>query len=156
TQLGKGNPNPSKVTNKSFGYGANFGTANSAATSPMQPYYWPYITGQGTHLQGYFDWRPKDINEGVVAASSTDGGLTWQFQQMAVVLTNALPVNQQSSNPDGTLADDGFGHATIVRFIGPTPIPTAAIGIPSAPTPTPAPLVRRLLYMLDRSAGASD
>lgn len=133
TQAAAGNPHPPSVPNQSFGYNANFMMANSGLTSPMQPYYFPFIVTQGSELQGYFDWRPKDINEAIVAAHSTDGGQSWQFQQMALVLTQALPVNQQSSNPDASLADDGFGHPTVIQ-IGNTPF----------------------LYTLDRSADAVD
>jgi hypothetical protein len=43
-------------------------------TERMQPYYFPSILGHGRYLQGYFDWRPKDIDEAVVAAASNDAG----------------------------------------------------------------------------------
>jgi hypothetical protein len=59
----------------------------------MEPYYFPVVTGQGSHLQGYFDWRPKDIDEGVVAASSDDAGLTWNFQQKVLELRTDCPTN---------------------------------------------------------------
>jgi len=120
TQLAPGNPNPPKVPNKSFGYNAQFMTANSGHISPMQPYYFTFIRGDETNLQGLFDWRPKDINEAIVAANSTDGGLTWQFQQMALILTQAVPANPQSTNPDGNLADDGFGHPYVIQMGGTT------------------------------------
>jgi len=45
----------------------------------FQPFYFPFIIGRGLNLQGYFDYRPRNINEAVVAANSTDGGLTWHF-----------------------------------------------------------------------------
>ncbi len=32
-------------------------------TQQMQPYYFPVINRHGEHLQGYFDWRPKDIDK---------------------------------------------------------------------------------------------
>jgi len=157
TQLAAGNPNPPKVPNKSYGYDAHFTSANEGKTSPMQPFYFPFIQGTGSSLQGYFDWRPQDINEGIVAAHSTDAGQTWQFQQLVLVLTNALPVNQQSTNPDGSLADDGFGHPTVIRISNPDPIPspTSATG-QLQPTPTPARngLANTFLYTLDRSADA--
>lgn len=153
-QLAPGNPNPPNVPNKSFGYNANFMTANSGTTSPMQPYYFGFIQGSGDNLQGYFDWRPKEINEGIVAAKSTDGGLTWEFQQMGFVLTQALPVNQQSTNPDAGLADDGFGHPRVIHIANPNPIPTPSpvFGHPPA-TPIST---HTFLYTLDRSAGAVD
>src|SRR3984893_18676009 len=36
----------------------------NTGTERMQPYYFPTVFGHGKHLQGYFDWRPKDIDEG--------------------------------------------------------------------------------------------
>ena len=57
----------------------------------MAPYYVPQVTGRGTVLQGYFDYRPRNVNEAPVAASSSDGGNTWTFQQQVENLTTALP-----------------------------------------------------------------
>src|SRR3974377_2078907 len=65
---------------KSAGYcNGNNGENVNPGTERMEPYYFPVVTGQGNHLQGYFDWRPKDIDEGVVAASSDDAGLNRKF-----------------------------------------------------------------------------
>jgi len=153
-QLAPGNPNPPKVPNQSFGYGANFMTANAGKTSPMQPYYFGFIQGDGTNLQGYFDWRPKNINEGVVAANSTDGGLTWEFQQIVLVLTEALPVNQQSANPNTVMADDGFGHPRVISFPNPEQVATPS-PVPGSPPATPI-STNTFLYTLDRSAGVVD
>jgi len=154
TQLAPGNPNPPSVPNKSYGYNANFMSANAGMTNPMQPYYFGFVQGSGNNLQGYFDWRPKEINEGVVAASSTDGGLTWEFQQMVYILTTAVPRNQQSTNPDASLADDGFGHPHVIVFSNPSPIPTLS-PVPGQPPPTPI-QSHTFLYTLDRSAGVVD
>ena len=38
---------------------------NNPGTERMQPYYFPFIVGYGSNLQGYFDWRLKDTNEAV-------------------------------------------------------------------------------------------
>jgi len=62
-------------------------------TERMQPYYFPFVTGQGSNLQGYFDWRPKDTDEAVVAASSNDAGRTWTYQSKALELTTYCPSN---------------------------------------------------------------
>ena len=53
-------------------------------TERMEPYYFPVMFGHGKHLQGYFDYRPKDINEAVAAASSDDAGQSWTFQQLVL------------------------------------------------------------------------
>ena len=62
---------------KTAGYCTTAGAQiGNPGTERMSPYYFPFITGSGLSLQGYFDWRPKDTDEAVVAASSTDGGNT--------------------------------------------------------------------------------
>jgi ABC-type amino acid transport substrate-binding protein len=132
-QMAPGNPNPPAIPNKTFGYDSNWMTANLGKTSPMQPYYFPMTQGDGNNLQGYFDWRPKDINEAIVAAKSTDGGKTWQHQQTVLTLTRALPVNPQSTNPDADQLDNGFGHPFVMQVGNST-----------------------LLYTLDRSNAALD
>ena len=97
----------------------------------MQPYYFPVITGHGKHLQGYFDWRPKDIDEGVVAASSDDAGYTWNFQQKVLELRKTCP-NQVQTDPDQDKDngpdpnnsdngdDDGQGHQFVINIAGHT------------------------------------
>src|ERR1700677_841822 len=44
------------------------------------PYYFPFVAGSGLNLQGYFDYRPRNVNEAVVGAISADGGRTWTFE----------------------------------------------------------------------------
>lgn len=97
----------------------------------MQPYYFPFITGQGRHLQGYFDYRPKDTDEAVAAAYSDDGGHTWNFQQKVLELRTTCP-NQLQKDPDGDKDnkndgnnddngdDDGQGHQFILNIVGHT------------------------------------
>src|SRR5579871_1989017 len=81
---------------KSAGYcDANGNQVRNPGTQRMQPYYFPFITGHGKHLQGYFDYRPKDINEAVVAASSDDEGRTWKFQQEVLQLRTTCPTQLQ-------------------------------------------------------------
>jgi len=117
--LGQGNnlqaqPN---TTLPSVGYCNPFGKggvtqSNSGQTSTFQPYYFPYIVGKGKILQGYFDWRPKDSNEAIVAAYSKDAGATWKFQQETLELnpglcpTDATKTNAQSYPNSGT--DEGY------------------------------------------------
>lgn len=100
-------------------------------TERMEPYYFPVIEGHGKHLQGYFDWRPKDIDEGVVAANSDDAGLTWNFQQLVLQLRTTCPT-QLNKEPDGDKEttpnpnnsdngdDDGQGHQFVIRIAGHT------------------------------------
>ena len=83
----------------------------------------PTSFGHGSRLQGYFDWRPKDIDEAVVAAYSNDAGRSWTFQQKVLELRTTCPTMAQP-DPDGDVDvppyanpnnsdngdDDGQGH----------------------------------------------
>lgn len=114
---------------KSAGYCANGQQVGNPASERMEPYYFPFVTGQGDHLQGYFDYRPKDINEAVVAASSDNAGRTWTFQQEVLQLRTTCP-NQIQKDPDGDKDnqatdngqnddngdDDGQGHQFVMSF----------------------------------------
>lgn len=71
----------------------------------MNPYYFPFVTGSGDNLQGYFDYRPDSINEAIVAANSTDGGQTWTFQQEVASLSSDCPTSNPAAGDD-----DGEGH----------------------------------------------
>jgi hypothetical protein len=113
---------------KSAGYCDKSGhQVRNPGTQRMQPYYFPFITGHGKHLQGYFDYRPKDIDEAVVAADSRDAGLTWTFQQEVLELRTTCP-NQVQKDPDGDNDnspdpnnsdngdDDGQGHQFVMHI----------------------------------------
>lgn len=119
---------------KSAGYcDANGNQVPNPGSERMQPYYFPFITGHGDHLQGYFDYRPKDTDEAVVAASSDDAGKTWVFQQEVLQLRTTCP-NQLNKEADGSkdsntfnLAnnsdngdDDGQGHQFVFTIAGHT------------------------------------
>jgi hypothetical protein len=119
---------------KSVGYCDSQGNqVGNPGTERMQPYYFPTIVGEGIHLQGYFDYRPKDIDEAVAAAVSNDGGHTWTFQQKVLELRTSCP-NQLNKEPDGSkdsnafnLAnnsdngdDDGQGHQFVIKIAGHT------------------------------------
>jgi hypothetical protein len=80
----------------------------------MNPFYFPFVIGKGKNMQGYFDYRPRNINEATVAAKSTDGGLTWTFQQMAEQLTAGCPAD----NVNGSGNDNGQGHPYLLSFGG--------------------------------------
>ncbi|MCX4745225.1 hypothetical protein OG455_06765 [Kitasatospora sp. NBC_01287] len=77
---------------------------------PMQPYYFPFVTSQdgGETLSGLFDYRPKDGDEAVVAATSTDHGKTWKYAGEALEQNAGLC-------PDGNTNDDGQGHAFVLN-----------------------------------------
>src|SRR5713101_3431738 len=107
---------------KSAGYCNSLGNQiGNPGTERMQPYYFPFISGLGSHLQGYFDWRPKDTDEAIAAAFSEDAGFTWTFQQKALELRTTCP-NQAQRDPYGDKDypvqpnnsdngdDDGQGH----------------------------------------------
>jgi hypothetical protein len=88
----------------------------SSVVNTMSPFYFPFVVGTGANLQGYFDYRPRNINEATVAANSTDGGLTWHFQQQVEQLTGGCP----SSNTNSGGNDSGAGHPSILSFGGAT------------------------------------
>jgi hypothetical protein len=115
---------------KSAGYCDSSGNqVPNPSIERMQPYYFPFITGHGNHLQGYFDYRPKDIDEAVAAAYSNDAGITWIFQQKVLELRTTCPTQLQS-DPDGDKDnknngqnddngdDDGQGHQFILKIGG--------------------------------------
>ncbi|MDH6114539.1 hypothetical protein P3T36_000939 [Kitasatospora sp. MAP12-15] len=79
-------------------------------TLPMQPYYFPFVTSQdgGDTLNGLFDYRPKDGDEAVVAATSTDHGKTWKYAGEALEQNAGLC-------PNGNTNDDGQGHAFVLN-----------------------------------------
>jgi hypothetical protein len=117
---------------KSAGYCDSKGNQiGNPGTERMQPYYFPVVTGRGKHLQGYFDWRPKDIDEAVAAASTDDAGHTWTFQQKVLELRTTCP-NQAQKDPDGDKDnapspnnsdngdDDGQGHQFVIGIAGHT------------------------------------
>jgi len=117
---------------KSAGYCDKAGKQiGNPGTERMQPYYFPVVEGRGRHLQGYFDYRPKDIDEAVAAAFSDDGGQSWTFQQKVLELRTTCP-NQVQKDPDGdkdngpdpnnsdNSDDDGQGHPMVIRVAGHT------------------------------------
>jgi hypothetical protein len=98
---------------------------NSASTVNLfNPYYFPFVVGSGQSVKGYFDYRPKNINEAIVAAASTNAGQSWTFEQMVEQLTTECPnsdsntANDAAGNPAGN--DDGEGHPSIISIGGST------------------------------------
>jgi hypothetical protein len=79
---------------------------------PMSPYYFPQIVlNQDGSLTGYFDWRPKDADEAIVVARSTDGGKTWTAEGQALE-------QNQGYCPTADTNDDGEGHPFVADFGG--------------------------------------
>jgi hypothetical protein len=96
--------------------------------------------GGKSPLIGLFDWRPKDIDEALVVAESDDNGLSWYFMQTVLELnpdyTNPISggytaaatstgcpsaltaTNATTTSPNGSIADDGWGHAAIIQLPG--------------------------------------
>src|SRR5271165_4393746 len=85
----------------------------TSTVNTMNPFYFPFVTGSGNNLQGYFDYRPDAINEAIIAAKSTDGGQTWTFQQQVASLSSDCP----TSNPAAG-NDVGEGHPHTLSFAG--------------------------------------
>jgi hypothetical protein len=152
----------------SYVTGAKFETATGIDPMvPMAPFYFPLVynttnttTGNAfggqPPLIGLFDWRPKDIDEALVAAESDDNGKTWYFMQTVLELnpdyTNPISggfsatatstgcpatitgTNANLTSANGSQADDGWGHATVIQLPG---VGNVATG--------------QFLYMLDRN-----
>ena len=147
------------------------GTAGADPMVPMAPFYFPLVynttntpTGNAFGGQppiiGLFDWRPKDIDEALVAAESDDNGKTWFFMQTVLELfpdyTNPISggfssaatatgcpatvtsTNAAATSVNGSTADDGWGHAAIIQL----PSVSAKSG--------------QYLYMLDRNPNNID
>ena len=106
---------------------------SNAGVSLMQPYYFPFVRRRDDVLQGFFDYRPRNEQEGTVAAISTDWGVTWHFQGEALalnpycpadptdpdnlnVIANGISVAYGSSNANA--ADNGLGHPVVLSFGG--------------------------------------
>jgi len=100
----------------------------SGTTLPFSPYYFPHVvqtpgSPSTQDLTGYFDYRPKDADEAIVGATSTDGGNSWTFGG------EGLEQNP-SYCPNADVNDDGEGHPFAMTIGGST-----------------------YLYTLERSAG---
>lgn len=101
----------------------------------MQPYYFPFITGSGLNLDGYFDYRVKDQDEALVHATSTDGGLNWTPDATPRLRLNGSACPKDDATPIAN--DNGQGHAVVLK------VPTSAG-------------TRTYMYTLDRVSGVVD
>jgi hypothetical protein len=84
----------------------------AGTTLPFAPEYFPHVVmnSDGT-MTGYFDYRPKDADEALIAATSSDGGKSWTYQG------EALEENPGYC-PSADINDDGQGHANIITVNG--------------------------------------
>ncbi|HEX8953539.1 MAG TPA: hypothetical protein VF945_16900 [Polyangia bacterium] len=93
------------ATNPTAGY-----PTPNPGTNYFQPYYHAFVVGDDAAYLGFFDYRPKDLGEAVVAATSTDRGRTWTFAGEALMYT------PPADKPN----DDGFGHPFVLDIGGRT------------------------------------
>jgi hypothetical protein len=103
----------------------NSGGGTQLVNSPsvvntFNPYYFPFVVGSGQNVKGYFDYRPKDVNEAVVEAISSNAGQTWTFQQMAEQLTSECPNSDSNTANDAAGNDNGEGHPAVINYGGST------------------------------------
>ncbi len=90
----------------------------AGVTLPFAPDYFPdVIRNADGSLTGYFDYRPKDADEAITVARSTDGGRTW---------TNDGEALEQNGGycPTADTNDDGQGHPYVASIGGSTKLYT--------------------------------
>ena len=84
----------------------------TGTTLPLAPAYFPHIVQNADgSLTGYFDYRPKDADEAIVSATSTDNGKDWTYD------SEALEQNPGAC-PSSDLNDDGEGHPNVLTIGG--------------------------------------
>ncbi len=101
--------------------------------SAMQPYYFPFVRRMGDVLEGFFDYRPRNQQEAVVAAVSSDWGASWHFTGEALALNPYCPwdptdpdnlnlnvngVQTPYGSSSANAADNGLGHPVVVSVHG--------------------------------------
>ncbi len=101
--------------------------------SLMQPYYFPFVRRHGDILEGFFDYRPRNEQEAVVAAISTDWGASWIFKGEALALNPYCPwfpsdpdnqfvsvngVKTAYGSDPNSAADNGLGHPVVLKVKG--------------------------------------
>ncbi len=88
------------------------------STLPFAPYYFPDVVRNADgSLTGYFDYRPKDADEAITVARSTDNGKTW------IAEGKALEQNPDYC-PTADTNDDGQGHPYVAPIGGSTKLYT--------------------------------
>jgi hypothetical protein len=105
-------------------------------TTLMQPYYFPFVQKRKDgNLVGYFDYRPRNEQEAMVMAISTDLGRSWAFKGEALRLNPYCPADPTDPNNNNVLvggvstpygsdstsaADNGLGHPVVLTIGGVT------------------------------------
>ena len=111
----------------------NDGATRNHGVNLMQPYYFPFVRRRGPLLEGFFDYRPRNEQEAVVGAVSTDWGASWRFMGEALALNpycpwdDTDPDNQNVSvggvktaygSSSANAADNGLGHPVVLEVNG--------------------------------------
>jgi hypothetical protein len=116
-----GTPGPLDGYCSSLGANPETGTPVSqpAGTSlPFSPYYFPDIVrNPDGSLTGYFDYRPKDADEAITVARSTDNGKSWTSEGEALEQNHGYC-------PTADTNDDGQGHPYAASIGGSTKLYT--------------------------------
>ncbi|MGO9321961.1 MAG: putative Ig domain-containing protein [Solirubrobacteraceae bacterium] len=116
-----GTPGPLDGYCSSLGANPETGTPVSqppGTSLPFSPYYFPdVVLGADGSLTGYFDYRPKDADEAITVARSTDNGATWTSEGKAL---------EQNPGycPTADTNDDGQGHPYVASVGGSTKLYT--------------------------------
>ncbi len=116
-----GTPGPLDGYCSSLGANPETGSPVSQPTGtqlPFSPYYFPDIVRDADgSLTGYFDYRPKDAEEAITVARSTDNGKTW--------ITEGKALGENSGYcPTADTNDDGQGHPYVAAIGGSTKLYT--------------------------------
>jgi hypothetical protein len=83
-------------------------------TLPLAPAYFPHVVrNPDGSLTGYFDYRPKDADEAIIVAQSTDNAQSWTYEG------EALEQNPGYC-PSADTNDDGQGHPNVITVGGTT------------------------------------
>jgi hypothetical protein len=116
-----GTPGPLDGYCSSLGANPETGTPVSqpaGSVLPFAPYYFPDVVRNADgSLTGYFDYRPKDADEAITVARSTDGGKSWTSEG------EALEQNRGYC-PTADTNDDGQGHPYVAAIGGSTKLYT--------------------------------
>jgi hypothetical protein len=116
-----GTPGPLDGYCSSLGANPETGTPVSqpaGSSLPFSPYYFPDVVRNADgSLTGYFDYRPKDADEAITVARSTDNGKSWTSEGKAL---------EQNPGycPTADTNDDGQGHPYVASIGGSTKLYT--------------------------------